>query len=235
MFTAQKQRLQDGTWRLMGMNAPYAEQNYKFLLNVSHWLSGLLVPPPADTTKPTITLTTPAEGATYSFYQVVNASYSCQDEAGGSGLKSCQGTVANGSAIDTASSGTKTFTVTATDNAGNQQVLTHTYSVGDNVPSDCTIVGTSGDDTLDGTASANVICGLEGNDTINSSGGNDLLRGGPGNDTLVDLSGTDDLRGGAGNDQLNSRDSQRGDKVDGGDGTDGCSADAKDRVSACNP
>jgi hypothetical protein len=59
----------------------------------------------------------------------VNAAYSCQDESGGSGLKSCQGTVANGSAIDTASSGTKTFTVTATDNAGNQNSITRTYSV----------------------------------------------------------------------------------------------------------
>ena len=137
MFTAQKQRLQDGTWRRMGMNAPYAEQNYKFVLNVSHWLSGLLdnpAPPPADTTKPTITLTTPADGATYSFNQAVNASYSCQDEAGGSGLKSCQGTVANGSAIDTASAGSKTFTVTATDNAGNQDSVTQTYSVAGNQP-----------------------------------------------------------------------------------------------------
>ena len=39
MFTAQ---LNDG--RQMGMNAPYAEENYKFLLNVFHWLSGLLDP-----------------------------------------------------------------------------------------------------------------------------------------------------------------------------------------------
>jgi hypothetical protein len=132
MFTAQLRS--DGS--KMGMNAPYAEQNYKFLLNVSHWLSGLLDPatPPLDTTKPTITLTTPAEGATYSLNQAVNAGYSCQDEAGGSGLKNCQGTVASGSAIDTASTGTKTFTVTATDNAGNQDSVTRTYSVAESQP-----------------------------------------------------------------------------------------------------
>jgi Tol biopolymer transport system component len=129
MFTAQ---LKDG--QKMGMNAPYAEQNYKFLLNVSHWLSGLLVDPPADAAKPTITLTTPAEGATYALNQPLNADYSCQDEAGGSGLQSCRGTVANGSAIDTASVGTKTFTVTATDNAGNQTSISRTYSVVNDQP-----------------------------------------------------------------------------------------------------
>jgi Ca2+-binding RTX toxin-like protein len=239
MFTAQKQRLQDGTWRRMGMNAPYAEQNYKFMLNVSHWLSGLLdnpTPPPADTTKPTITLTTPASGASYSLNQPVIANYSCQDEAGGSGLKSCQGTVANGSPIDTASTGSKTFTVTATDNAGNQNSVTRTYSVADgSVPSDCTIVGTSADDTLNGTAGADVICGLEGNDTIKSSGGADLLRGGPGIDTLEDLIGNDDLRGGADADQLNAQDGQRSDRLDGGDGADTCRADPRDKVSACSP
>jgi hypothetical protein len=233
MFTAQLR----GPERIpMGMNAPYAEENYKFLLNVSHWLSGLLdptTPPAADTTKPTITLTTPAEGATYTLNQAVNANYSCQDESGGSGLKSCQGTVANGSAIDTASSGTKTFTVTATDNAGNQNSVTRTYSVGASAPSDCTIVGTSGEDKLNGTAGEDVICGLEGNDTINSSGGDDLLRGGPGNDTLVDLEGKDRLHGGAGSDGLDSRDGHKLDRVNGGDGVDSCSVDRRDQVSAC--
>ena len=90
--------------------------------------------PPPENTKPSITLTTPADGATYSLNQAVNANYSCQDEAGGSGIESCQGTVANGSAIDTASTGSKTFTVTATDNAGNQNSLTRTYSVAENQP-----------------------------------------------------------------------------------------------------
>jgi hypothetical protein len=180
--------------------------------------------PPADTTKPTITLTTPAYGATYSLNQAVNANYSCEDEAGGSGLKSCQGTVANGSAIDTASTGTKTFTVTATDNAGNQNTTTRTYVV-----SDCTIMGTSGDDTLNGTSKADVICGLGGNDTINSSGGNDVLRGGLGNDILVDLSGKDKLFGDACTDQLNSRDGDKVDEVNGGDGVDTCQADRQRR------
>ena len=96
-------------------------------------------PPPSDTTEPTITLNTPANGTTYSPDQGVNASYSCQDEAGGSGLQSCTGDVPNGSAIDTGSTGTNSFTVTAMDNAGNQASVTHTYSVADTMPPETAI------------------------------------------------------------------------------------------------
>lgn len=52
-----------------------------------------------DEKPPTITLAIPANGATYSANQAVNASYSCSDS--GSGVASCAGTVANGSATDT--------------------------------------------------------------------------------------------------------------------------------------
>src|SRR5262249_5231646 len=82
-----------------------------------------------DVTKPTITIATPAQGATYLLNQVVNASYSCQDEAGGSGLSSCNGTVANGAAISTSSVGQQSFMVTAGDNAGNPNSMTVTYTV----------------------------------------------------------------------------------------------------------
>jgi len=82
-----------------------------------------------DTTPPTITLTTPPEGAVYLLGQTVNADYTCQDEAGGSGLASCVGSVPNGSPIDTGSIGAKTFTVNAADNAGNVASATHNYQV----------------------------------------------------------------------------------------------------------
>jgi hypothetical protein len=85
--------------------------------------------PPADTTPPTITLTTPADGATYLLNEVVHADYSCEDEEGGSGLASCEGTVAHGAAIDTGSVGSKSFSVDAADNAGNTNPLAHGYSV----------------------------------------------------------------------------------------------------------
>jgi len=47
-----------------------------------------------------------------------------------------------------------------------------------------TIVGTTGDDTLNGTAKLDVIVGREGNDKIYGSGGPDLICGGPGADSI---------------------------------------------------
>jgi hypothetical protein len=82
-----------------------------------------------DDTPPTITITTPPEGAAYALDQVVLADYACQDEGGGSGLDSCIGDVADGSPIDTASVGPKTLTVSALDNAGNSAAATHNYSI----------------------------------------------------------------------------------------------------------
>ena len=86
-------------------------------------------PPTADTTAPTVTLATPADGATYARGQRVLAAYSCSDEQGGSGMKSCNGTVPNSSAINTSTTGARSFAVTATDNAGNTKTLTHYYKV----------------------------------------------------------------------------------------------------------
>jgi Tol biopolymer transport system component len=86
-------------------------------------------PIPSDTTKPTITITTPPDGATYKRNSTVMAAYQCTDEAGGSGLNSCVGSVPNGSTIDTRTTGAKTFTVTATDNVGNTDTKTITYYV----------------------------------------------------------------------------------------------------------
>jgi len=73
-----------------------------------------------DKTPPTIGITTPVNGATYSANQSVNAVYTCMD--GLSGIVTCVGTVPTGSKIDTAPNGVatpKTFTVNTTDKAGN--------------------------------------------------------------------------------------------------------------------
>jgi hypothetical protein len=80
-----------------------------------------------DTIKPNITITTPANGAVYTLNQNVAANFSCSDS--GSGVASCGGTVANGSNLDTASVGSKSFTVVATDKAGNTETKTVTYTV----------------------------------------------------------------------------------------------------------
>jgi hypothetical protein len=107
----------------------FADQQVKLAFDNMIINAGELVCPPSDATAPTITLTTPAEGAVYLLGQTVNADYACQEEADGSGLASCVGTVPNGSPIDTSSIGEKTFTVGAADNANNTASVTRTYRV----------------------------------------------------------------------------------------------------------
>jgi N-acetylneuraminic acid mutarotase len=82
-----------------------------------------------DGTAPTVTLTSPPEGATYSWGQPVTASYACQDESGGSGLASCTGSAASGGGIDTIIPGSHAFTVQAKDVAGNATSVSHHYTV----------------------------------------------------------------------------------------------------------
>ena len=92
-----------------------------------------------DTDAPQVTLATPADGATYARGQSVAADYACADEAGGSGLASCVGTVADGAAIDTATLGAHTFSVTATDDAGNDRTVSVGYTVSDQTDPTVTI------------------------------------------------------------------------------------------------
>ena len=82
-----------------------------------------------DRAPPAISLAAPVDGAVYSLGQRVAASYSCEDQAGGSGLASCDGSVANGAPIDTSSFGEHTFEVRAADRAGNTASKVVTYTV----------------------------------------------------------------------------------------------------------
>lgn len=82
-----------------------------------------------DKTAPTISLDTPAQGDVFVKNDVVLADFSCKDPALGSGIDTCVGTVADGDPINTATIGTKTFKVTATDLAGNKTTKTVTYKV----------------------------------------------------------------------------------------------------------
>jgi hypothetical protein len=85
-----------------------------------------------DDVAPSISIATPANGATYGLGEQVAADYSCDDEPGGSGVATCAGTVADGAAVDTASVGEKAFSVEATDAAGNSASTSVTYTVVDN-------------------------------------------------------------------------------------------------------
>jgi CSLREA domain-containing protein len=64
---------------------------------------------------PSVTVSAPADGATYVQGQQADAAYGC---ASAIGIQSCVGPVANGAAIDTATLGSHSFEVTATDEAG---------------------------------------------------------------------------------------------------------------------
>lgn len=87
-----------------------------------------------DVIVPTVDLRTPPDGATYDRNEVIAADFSCTDDAGGSGINTCDGNVPDGSPIDTSTLGDHTFTVTATDTAGNTNEVTHTYTVADPQP-----------------------------------------------------------------------------------------------------
>jgi hypothetical protein len=81
-----------------------------------------------DRTAPVVAITAPAEGAVYGLAGTIASAYTCADST--SGVASCTGPVSSGAAIETATTGVKSFTVTAVDAAGNQATLTRNYSVG---------------------------------------------------------------------------------------------------------
>jgi hypothetical protein len=80
-----------------------------------------------DKTAPTITINSPSN-TLYIIGQSVVADWSAVDSL--SGISSASGTVASGMIIDTNTVGPKSFTVTASDNAGNTATLTINYEVG---------------------------------------------------------------------------------------------------------
>lgn len=97
-----------------------------------------------DKRPPIINITSPA-GNTYLFNQIVLASFNCTDD--GSGVAACLGTSPTGSSLDTSSAGTKVFTVTAADVAGNAaapSAVGYTVSFGVRILSDLSKAAKSG-------------------------------------------------------------------------------------------
>jgi hypothetical protein len=81
-----------------------------------------------------------------------------------------------------------------------------------------TIVGTPGNDVINGTDGPDVIAGLGGNDVINGGDGDDVICGYAGNDSLYGGNGNDTLIGSYGNDTLDGGNGI--DTLSGGDGAD---------------
>ncbi len=95
-----------------------------------------------DATAPQINIITPSSGATYTQNQTVKASYTCTDAI--SGIGTCTGTVANGTSINLSAAGAKSFTVSATDQAGNAATSTRGYTVSGSSTSGTPPAATSG-------------------------------------------------------------------------------------------
>jgi hypothetical protein len=79
-----------------------------------------------DLSAPTIRLVSPVD-AEYERGETVFAEYTCEDLV--SGVDSCVGTVASGSPLDTATVGSHSFEVTATDRAGHEQTSRVGYTI----------------------------------------------------------------------------------------------------------
>jgi N-acetylneuraminic acid mutarotase len=80
-----------------------------------------------DTTAPTVTITAPQQSAIYQIGILQRHAFACQDAF--AGIASCYSPSAGGEFFNTFTPGTKTFSVTATDWAGNQTTLAVTYTV----------------------------------------------------------------------------------------------------------
>jgi hypothetical protein len=82
-----------------------------------------------DLNDPSVSVSSPGNGASYILGSAAHASFGCTDTPDGSGIETCAGTSADGSALDTSTVGMHQFTVTARDQAGRTTSLTHSYSV----------------------------------------------------------------------------------------------------------
>jgi len=80
-----------------------------------------------DGTPPTVSITSPIDGATFIQNEAIISAYSCADVL--SDVSSCIGPVISGADVDTTVIGGQSFAVTGTDSADNSTSLTHGYMV----------------------------------------------------------------------------------------------------------
>ena len=94
------------------------------------------------------------------------------------------------------------------------------------------IRGLRGRDRIEGLGADDCLFGNKGGDRIDGGAGNDQISGGNSRDRVIGGPGTDAIKTGTGGDRIRARDGEA-DTIDCGSGIDRVSADASDKVSAC--
>ena len=214
------------------------------------------VNPPPDTTAPQTTIdsgTVNDDDATFTFSSSEPGStFTCQMDTGAAEACTSPKTY-NDLAV-----GAHTFTVFATDAAGNPDTTpaSRTVTVEEDddpgpLPGRCanikngtsageTLMGTNFGDLIRGGGGADRIVGLASQDCLNGGTGNDTVLGGPGADTIRSGRGNDTVTGGPGSDQIftdGARDRIRAkdgvrDVINCGKSKDIVTADRRDRVAS---
>jgi Ca2+-binding RTX toxin-like protein len=190
------------------------------------------VPPTSDTTAPTVSGVTPADGATNLALSVnVEATFSEAMDANTINNTTFTLSKPNGTLVAATvsySTSTNKATLTATealqtgttytaaikggtggvkDLAGNPLVTDKFWSFTTTTQVSCTITGTSSGEALTGTSGDDIICAAGGNDTLKELGGADILKGEGGSDQLYGGPDNDTLDGGLSIDTANFSDS----------------------------
>jgi hypothetical protein len=108
------------------LNSLYPDQIQACFFNSENVVCDTATHTWVDTKAPTITITTPTDGAKYLLNQVVSAQYSIYDAVG---VLKTTAPVPVGGPIPTGNLGNQTFTVTATDYGNNTNTVPVTYTV----------------------------------------------------------------------------------------------------------
>jgi hypothetical protein len=142
-----------------------------------------------DQTAPTVTVNIP-DGAVYTQDRPVPLTFSCADEAGGSGIASCVGSTPSGSNLPTGTPGMQVLTITATDNVGNVFVKTVDYRVLDATNVDGSVPATLGLTLTTPSASFGAFTAGVARDYTAAMTANVVSTGGDAALTVADPSGT---------------------------------------------
>lgn len=163
---------------------------------------------------PTVTITSPQDGAVLVIGQDGWTQFSCTPAAGTT-ITSCVDQNGQeswgGGFLATDKFGHFTYSVTGVDSTGGSATATISYSVVQPPPLSTSLrchgrvptqIGTRRGEWIHGSPGHDVIMGLGGGDMIVTYGGNDVICGGGGDDVVVGKQGRDTIYGARGDDNL---------------------------------